>query len=133
MSRWKYELTTKLPESPNKEVWNVGVHEQKINLLLKNGHKVRLCRLDIVKEVLSDPLAIYGGWARPDKEDCFVYVGKPAHDRRGPTIETPPPPKMLFVVFILPDGTIDDWNWRPQSESDQNVPQGVKKGKKLWP
>ena len=132
MSRWKYKLETKLPENPNKDVWNVGVHEQKINLLLKNGHMVRLCRLDIVKEVLSDPLAIYGGWSRPDKEDCFVYVGKPAHDRRGESIELPPPPGMLFVVFILPDGTIDYWNWRPQSESDPNVPQGVK-GEKIWP
>lgn len=46
-------------------------------------------------------------------------------------IEIPAPPSMFFLVFVLPDGTIDFWNWRPVSQVDSEAPEGVE-GELLW-
>ena len=68
-----------------------------------------LPRLVLVKEVLVNPLSVFEGWSRPDTENCYVYAGDPKRDHHSLTIDVPAPPNQLFLVFILPDGTIDLW------------------------
>ena len=130
MGRWFYSSMARKPNNPD-ERWEVGVLEEKFRFLQRRGHQVKLCRLEMVKAVLDDTLAIIEGWSRPDSDDCFVYVGKPEFDRREIDIEVPPPPGMLFLVFVLAGGTIDEWGWRQQSESDPNIPDGVE-GRVIW-
>ena len=84
----------------------------------------------MVKEVLDDPLCLIRGWDRPEKDECFVYVGRPNHDFQSLTIEKPPPPGKLFLIFVLPDGTIEHWNWRTESD-DKGVPEGLR-GEIAW-
>jgi hypothetical protein len=39
---------------------------------------------------------------------------------------------MFFVVFVLPDGTIDDWAWRPACKDNEELPEGIT-GEVIWP
>jgi hypothetical protein len=113
-------------------MWKVGIAPGLLALLQQNGHVVKQARILLIDEVLRETRAIFHGWSRPGTEDCFVYAGNPGRDQHGPTIETPPPPGMVFLVFVLPDGTIDDWNWRKAAEGDPDVPEGIT-GSKIWP
>jgi hypothetical protein len=131
MSRWFYSWEARLPSKPDEETWSVGIHREKFQLLYSQNDTISLARLVCVGQTLEDTRVIVEGWSRPGKDDCFVYIGRPTRDYRRPTIETPAPPGMLFVVFVLPDGTIDYWRWRQQSEADPEVPQGIE-GKILW-
>jgi len=38
---------------------------------------------------------------------------------------------MIFLVFVLPDGTIDDWNWRKVDANHPDLPEGVN-GRLVW-
>lgn len=131
MSRWLAQFEAQHPTDRTK-TWTVGVAERKIKLLRANGHEVKLARAMLLGKVLSEPLVIGKGWCRFEKEDCLIYAGKTGIDYRSRTIEVPPPPGCFFLAFILPDGTIDDWAWRPASETNSDVPSDIT-GDILWP
>lgn len=131
-TRWKIEFDARSPDNPDREIWKVGIAPNLLDTLQKQGHAVKQARILLVRDVLDDTREIYQGWSRPDTDDCFVYVGDPGHDYRGSTIEVPPPPRMVFLVFVLRDGTIDDWNWRPVKADDPTMPEGVN-GRRIWP
>jgi hypothetical protein len=131
-TRWKIEFDARNPSNPDQEIWKVGIASGLLEVLQKHGHAVKHARILLVRDVLDDTREIYEGWSRPDTGDCFVYVGNPARDYRSPTIEVPPPPGMVFLVFVLPDGTIDEWNWRPMKHDDPTMPEGIY-GRRLWP
>lgn len=130
MSRWFLQFDAINPANPE-DRWKTGIHQAHYRRLQVHGHEKALARIMLVNDVLTEgTLRIYGGWSRPDKDDCFVYVGRPTREFKSLSIETPPPPGMVFLVFVLPDGTVDDWNWRPcQDNSDE--PQGVE-GELIW-
>jgi hypothetical protein len=131
MRRWYLPFKTIDPHEPGKKKWNVGVEEAHFNRLRHQGHEAPLARLKLVEEVLEGGItSIYQGWLRPGKEDCYVYVGSPDLDYKSLTITTPAPPNMAFLVFILPDGTIKDWTWRPLVDGE-NRPEGM--GDLIWP
>ena len=130
MGRWQVTFTT-ISARHSESVWEVGVQESQIKHLRNHGHQAPLARLVLVQEVLADPLSIFEGWSRPDKEDCYVYVGDPKTDFHSLTIQKPAPPNCLFLVFILPDGTIDLWTWRARAPGSSNIPEDVK-GKLIW-
>jgi hypothetical protein len=132
MSKWIHSFPAKSPYNQPDVEWRVGIHANKFERLRKSGHEAKLARLALVGEVVGEPLFILDGWGRPEKDDCFVYVGKPAVDYRRVSIQTPAPPGQLFLVFVLPDGTIDDWNWRPTDLNDPSRPEGMR-GKTIWP
>jgi hypothetical protein len=131
-TRWRIEFDARLPSNPNGQTWKVGIAAALLEVLQRHGHSVKQVRILLIEEVLNDTHAIFQGWSRPGTDECFVYVGKPKHDCHGPTIETPAPPGMLFLVFVLPDGTIDDWNWRPAAKDDLTAPEGIN-GRRIWP
>ena len=131
-TRWKIEFEARSPSNPDKATWKVGIASDLLALLQKKGHTVRQARILLVGEVLRETRTIFEGWSRPNKDDCFVYAGNPERDYRGPTIETPSSPGMIFLVFVLPDGTIDEWNWRKVTVGDPSRPEGIK-GRKIWP
>lgn len=132
MSGWYLTFQAVLPGSGGATFWEVGIHEKKIRLLQENGHITKLARIRLVEETFEDTIVLVRGWSRPGKENCLIYVSKPKCDYRSASISTPPPPGMRFAVFVLPDGTIDDWAWRQQSENDPDIPQGVE-GEIIWP
>jgi hypothetical protein len=130
--RSKIEFNARLPSNTDQETWKVGIAPSLLETLQKQGHAVKQARILLVRDVFGDTREIFQGWSRPDTDDCFVYVGNPGHDYRGPTIEIPSPPNMIFLVFVLRDGTIDDWNWRPLKADDLTMPEGVN-GRRIWP
>jgi hypothetical protein len=131
MTRWIWTLQARHPGNPDGAHWQVGLDQAHIEHLRSKGHKTLLARLILVEETLKDTTVIIRGWSRPGKEDCYVYVGKPKHDRRSAVIETPAPPNKVFLVFVLPNGTIDHWTWRDENPEEPGLPQGVT-GETLW-
>lgn len=132
MGRWKLPFSAASPDAPEDETWEVGIHDSTYRHIVENSHSTRLARIILVKEVLESPTALIQGWSRPGKEDCWVYIGRPARDYRSPRIDVPAPPGKLFLVFVLPDGTVDHWTWRDESEQDPEVPEGFAQGKVTW-
>lgn len=131
-TRWKIEFDARSPSNPDHETWKVGISPALLDTLQKKGHAVKQARILLVSDVLADTREIFQGWSRPDTDDCFVFAGNPGKDYRSPTIEIPPPPNMIFLVFVLGDGTIDDWNWRPLGTEDPSRPEGIE-GRRIWP
>jgi len=135
MARWLLTFHAIDPAALDKR-WETGVPEWLYRHFRNQGHEKAIARLLLVREVLEGgTIDLYGGWSRPDKEDCFVYVGCPNRDFKSLTIETPAPKKMGkkmgFLVFVLPDGTIDEWTWRLLDEEGGNRPIGVT-GELIW-
>lgn len=130
MARWL--LTFEAIDPRNLEGrWKTGILEKHYRKLTNQGHEKSVTRIVLVDEVLSSGTkCLYCGWSRPDKEDSFVYVGKPAHDFKSLSIETPAPPGMVFLVFVLPDGTVDEWTWRRIAAGNYE-PDGVD-GELIW-
>jgi hypothetical protein len=129
MGRWFLDFSAMDPRNVDKS-WKVGIREDYYRRLQHHGHQ-KLVRLILVQETFDDPVRLYRGWSRPDKDDCYVYIGSPKHDYRSVSIETPPPPRQLFLVFVRPDGTIDDWMWREHVENAPETPTGVN-GELIW-
>lgn len=130
MSKWKFTVEAQSPEDPDR-TWITGFPERHLALLVSKGHKEKLAKARLAEEVLAQPESIIKGWGR-DKADSWIYVGSPPHDFRSDSIETPPPKGMLFLVFVLPDGTIDDWAWRHATADEPGLPEGMK-GTVIWP
>ena len=134
-AKLKIPLTAINPKNPE-EVWDVGISEKLYKFHQNKGNEKAIGRIILVWEVLEGGTEeIRKGWSRPGKdEDCFVYLGRPKRDFKTTKIETPAPPGMAFLVFILTDGTIDEWTWRPLSEMEDggHCPDGVK-GEIVWP
>lgn len=131
MPEWVHTFIAVHPKG--KEAFKVGLPRDLWRNITQHGHEVKRARLELVRDVLQAPVEIRLGWARFGTEDCYVYVGKPEKDiRRGPPdarIETPPPPGEVFLVFVLADGSIDEWTWRALAADH---PSGVE-GHVIWP
>ncbi len=131
MARW---LLTFEALDPNNlaTFWEVGIPEWLYRLHQHKGNEKAIARIVLIDEVLGPrTVRLYRGWARSGKEDCFVYEGRPECDHKSLTIETPPPKEMVFLVFVLPDGTIDEWTWRPLKQGGGNQVDGIK-GDLIW-
>ena len=116
MARWLLTFHAIDPTALDKR-WKTGIPERLFQHIRNHGHEKAIARLVLVREVLEGGTgALYRGWSRPDKEDSFVYVGRPSRDFKSLSIETPAPKEMGFLVFVLPDGTIDEWTWRQLDE-----------------
>jgi len=130
MTRWQFQIDAQSPRGAG-HTWPTGFSARNLEFLISKGHKEKLAKARLAEEVLLAPDSIIRGWGR-DKDDCWIYIGKPGHDFRSDSIETPPPVGKLFLVFVLPDGTIDDWAWRDARADEPNLPAGMK-GEVVWP
>ena len=133
MARWFLTFEARNPANPE-SCWNVGVPEWLYKLHQNRGNEKQIARIVLVDEILrpDETVRLYRGWARPGQEESFVYQGRPASDHKSLTIWTPAPPGMAFLVFVLPDGTIDDWTWRSLRQGEGDEVEGIK-GDLIWP
>ena len=96
----------------------------------------RYARIMLIPEVVRHPTIVLKGWKRDGYDEALIYVGRPAKDFRSPTIEVPPPPNKVFMVFVTPLGRqISDWRWEVADVSDPNIPTGMLERceRVLWP
>jgi hypothetical protein len=122
------------PVDPS-QFWTVGIPKWLYRKHQNSGHDAPLARIVLVGELLAERTEqIWKGWSRPGKDECYAYCGVLSREFKSPEIQTPPPPGMTFVVFVLPDGSIDDWTWRRLVEDEGGLsrPEGVK-GELIWP
>lgn len=130
MARWFFTFETLNPNDFD-GMWETGIQEKHFRTLQHHGHSKSLARIVLVGNVLQgETKYLYRGWSRPDKEDCYVYAGYPDMDYKSHDITTPAPKNMAFLVFVLPDGTIDEWTWRPCRE-DSDQPEEIH-GELIW-
>ncbi len=119
MARWLLTFRAIDPNNPTGR-WNVGIPKRLYEYQQNHGHEKAIARIVLVDEVLKEgTVRVYRGWARLGKEDCYVYEGYPGVDYKSMSITTPAPKDMAFLVFVLPDGTIDDWTWRPLEKNGE--------------
>jgi hypothetical protein len=131
MARWLLSFQAIDPKNLDGH-WKVGIPERHYRYLQNHGHEKQIARLLLVRDVLEGgAVNLYKGWSRPDKEDCFAYEGHPTRDFKSLTIETPAKAGMVFLVFVLPDGEIDEWTWRLLAEEGGNRPDGIS-GELIW-
>ncbi len=133
MARWKFAYEAINPKD-TESLWEVGIAEHRYRLIVNKGHEKAHARIVLVQQVLANPLMLFAGWSRPEKEDCCVYVGRPKDDyhRIEPLIQVPAPPQTpFFCVFVLPGGEIDEWTWRARSDNDVNTPHSIN-GELVW-
>jgi hypothetical protein len=130
MGRWYIPFSAMDPEDVSR-TWSVGISESQYKHLQNTGHEKELARILLVKETVENPIMLVKGWCRPNQEASYVYVGRPDHDYRSLTIETPPPRDQFFLVFVLLGGRVDFWTWRFQTD-DSDMPQGLESGELIW-
>lgn len=129
-TRWIVDFEAIDPQNPNERRWKTGIRPAHFRMLQQHSHEKSMARLVLIQKVLQGGTThLYEGWNRPDRESCYVYIGKPNRDYVSLTIDVPAPPRMVFAVFVLPDGTIDEWNWR--NEEENGSPKGIT-GRLLW-
>jgi hypothetical protein len=130
-SRWLLPFDAVDPKNTD-STWGIGIAEALYRKIQRSGHEAKLARIELIDDVVGRAglVRLYGGWSRPTKDDCFVYVGRPDRDHRSLTIHVPPPPEMAFLVFVMEDGTIDEWTWRPAKPKTLE-PDGVS-GDLIW-
>lgn len=133
-TRWVLTFAAINPRMPE-STWQVGIAERRYRLHQHKGNGKALGRIFLIGEILQGGTAgVRRGWSRPGKDDCFVYWGFPKSDYKSLNITTPAPKGMAFCVFVLDDGTIDEWTWRPVTEVEgvEGCPDGVN-GELIWP
>ena len=131
MARWLIPFRAIDPKNVDGH-WSVGVTAQHYRYIQHHGHEKQAARLLLVKEVLEGgTVNLYKGWCRPERENCFVYEGHPTRDYKSLTIDTPAKAGMVFLVFVLPDGEIDEWTWRFLTDDGGNRPDGIT-GELIW-
>lgn len=136
MARLFFTLTSVDPFSESElKTREVGLEKRQIDVLTKNGDKLRLARLKLMEEVLSNPIAIFQDWKRPEHEDGLCYVGRPEIDYRAIDITVPAPPGMVFMIFVKESGKITDWRWEPADSENPDLPEKWQErfGKQIWP
>lgn len=131
MARWLLTFQAIDPKDCN-STWEIGIPEWLYRMHQNKGNEQKLARIAVMDEVLQGgTLRLYKGWARLGKEECYVYEGRPERDFRSLTISVPAPPNMAFLVFVLPDGTIDAWGWRSIKQDGGNQVDGIA-GDLIW-
>ena len=130
MARWFLPFTSIDPKNLE-DTWEIGILQNHYNAIRIHGHEKQIARIVCVDEVLADPASLFRGWNRPDKDNCFVYAGFPENDFKSLTISTSRPRNMIFLVFVLEDGTINDWNWREIDADAPMQPMGIN-GELIW-
>lgn len=132
MARWKLTFDARSPNDPENQLWTVGISANYYDRLIRMRHSPPFARILLLKDNLrSGTLSIFKGWNRPETDQCFVYASQPELDYQSLTIELPSKPNCLFLSFVLPDGTIDFWDWRPRREGSANLPEDVN-GTLIW-
>ena len=130
-NRWKFSVKALSPDGNG--TIDVGLPFGLVKALQRDGPGPRYSRMALVKEVCESPISIRRGWEREGYDDALIYIGQPGKDLRSNTIEVPPPPDMLFFVFVAPDGTIEEWNWRRCSQEEAIANEkGLGLGELIW-
>lgn len=140
MARLVHTFSALDPSDPTGvQTRDIGLEQTQVDVLLHEegtvNDKVRLARLLLAKEVAQAPEVIFEDLKRPNHEDGLCYCGRPSHDFRGPRIETPAPPNMVFCVFVVSSGKISAWRWEPCDELEPDYPEDWKNrfGRIVWP
>jgi hypothetical protein len=113
------------------ECW---IDQGTIHFLTKGVLTQRWFRIQCVADVLRDPIHVVEGWNREGYESARCYIGRP-QDHPSEGITLPPKPGMCFLVFVLPNGKIEEWGWEKLDPADDGScrRQFGEDWKRLWP
>jgi hypothetical protein len=106
--------------------------------LHKYGPEWKFWNLRILPEVLGHPIVIFQGLKREDYDGGLCYSRRVARRFQGPSIELPPHPDTVAVVFVNPDhrgNIVLDWDWRTEDLDRPGWPENWQSdfGETIWP
>jgi len=97
-----------LPERVVKDVRN-RAPAYKWFELIGDGHPSG--RFSCVRQVLCNPAFIYSGNKRLEPVAGLCYCGIPTYRFTNGGSQCPPPPMMIFMVFVNGNSEVFDWSW----------------------
>jgi len=109
------------------------VAQQKVDYLQRCGQSSVYYGLHSAIEVLKAPGAIFEGLQREGQGRSYCFSGVPR--RYSEDTEMPPPPGMVFVVYMTSNRVIFEWRWERQAPAAHGRPVGFdcgRYGKVLW-
>ena len=74
-----------------------------------------------VQDVLLNPDVIFGGVREFQQGGC-CYVGQPSRRWFNSGSQGPPPPGMVFVVFVSPRDCVYEWRWEKADPNNERMP-----------
>lgn len=75
-----------------------------------------------VDEVLREPSAVFEG-VREFQDGGWCYCGIPSRRWFNSGSSGPPPPGMVFTVFVSPRGHVFEWRWERCDELHRTWPK----------
>jgi len=89
----------------------------------------------LLPEALLKRLRIFQGLNRDGYDGGYGYVSLPSKRYRSHDVELPPPPGLLFIVFVRQDFVVMDWEWRKIHEGNSTYPKDWENDfdKEIWP
>jgi hypothetical protein len=117
----------------------VRIPEAYLEHLCANGPERKYYDADAIPDVLREPTSIHQGLRRAEFDESYCYCGKPKARWNGHS-EEPPPPGMLFVVYVSLDEdedrlTVFDWEWVKEDLDNPGCPPDCKQRftRQTWP
>jgi hypothetical protein len=90
------------------------------------GHERKLFEVFSIEPVLQSPLAIFEGLEREEFEDGFCYCGIPDKKQVTENSTVPPPPGMVFLIFVNKEFAIFEFRWEKMCAEDFGNPENYK-------
>jgi hypothetical protein len=94
--------------------------------LRTKGHERKLLEVFSIEPVLKNPLAIFAGLEREEFEDGFCYCGIPAEKYVTENTTVPPPPGMVFLIFVNKEFAIFEFRWEKMYADNFGNPKNYK-------
>jgi hypothetical protein len=115
--------------------WTLRIPQATIEWVTKSRLDAKFYRLKLVNDVVADPVAVFQGWQRPERDDDLCYIGRPERDYPAANVDVPAPKGMVFLVFVTKSGVLSDWRWERSDPHNPNFPEDWKDrfGRQLWP
>lgn len=132
----KYEMSALDPfDESGVQPAVVWVEQAQVDVLTRANLTAKFFRLQLVKEVVEAPWVVFQGWERQEHEEDLCYVGRPDRDLPKEGVQTPPPPGMVFLVFVTKSGKVTDWRWEPADSDGPDRPENWRErfGRQVWP
>lgn len=118
--RGYYEVEGRTPDGQSR---TFRVPTDLLTHLQRHGPTPKFYDALLLSFALNDWSHVYRGLKREEYEEGYCFVAQPPKRYRSHDIELPPPPGLVFLVFVRSDGIVMDWEWRKVDENDPTRPK----------
>jgi hypothetical protein len=101
----------------------------------KFGPAYRFYDLQLVRDALKMPVAIFKGLKRVGEEESLCFVSNPTARFSNTGTEIPVPPGFVFLVFVNDNRLVTNWRFELASRNNPQYPEQFddRFNVQLWP